>query len=263
MSVATVIGILIIAFLAGMDGILDEWEFQQPLVACTLVGVATGHMTEGIILGGSLQMITIGWMNIGSSVAPDTALASVGAAIFVCGPGQFSVAEGLAVAVPLALIGQWLTRLVRRLIVRVVHFAEDGIRQGHLSRVTQAHLMSLMIQGLRVMLPAGGLLLIPTVWQIAFKTSIPHALTVGLVVGSGFIAVVGYATVINMMATKQLWLFFILGFALAAVKSLNMIALGLIGLGIAIVYVQFNSQQQPPSDGDDDLDDLDQELEDL
>ena len=33
-----------VAFLAGMEGILDEWQFHQPLVACTLIGLVTGHL---------------------------------------------------------------------------------------------------------------------------------------------------------------------------------------------------------------------------
>ncbi len=57
MSAITIILIIIIALLAGMEGILDEFQFHQPLVVCTLIGLVSGHLTEGIILGGSLQMI--------------------------------------------------------------------------------------------------------------------------------------------------------------------------------------------------------------
>ena len=60
MSIISMILVVIVAFLAGMEGILDEFEFHQPLVACTLIGLVTGHLTEGIILGGSLQMIALG-----------------------------------------------------------------------------------------------------------------------------------------------------------------------------------------------------------
>lgn len=41
MSPITVLLVIIVAFLAGMEGILDEWEFHQPLVACTLIGLVT------------------------------------------------------------------------------------------------------------------------------------------------------------------------------------------------------------------------------
>ena len=61
MSAITIMLIILVALLAGMEGILDEFQFHQPLVACTLIGLVSGHLSEGIILGGSLQMIALGW----------------------------------------------------------------------------------------------------------------------------------------------------------------------------------------------------------
>src|SRR5699024_11532650 len=75
--------VVIVAFFAGMGGILDELQFHQPLVACTLIGLVTGNLTIGIMLGGSLQMIALGWANIGAAVAPDAALASVASTIIL------------------------------------------------------------------------------------------------------------------------------------------------------------------------------------
>ena len=83
MSIITIILIVVVAFFAGMEGILDEFQFHQPLVACTLIGLVSGHPTEGIMLGGSLQLIALGWANIGAAVAPDAALASVASAIIM------------------------------------------------------------------------------------------------------------------------------------------------------------------------------------
>ena len=77
MSAISIILVIIVAFLAGMEGILDQFEFHQPLVACTLIGLVTGHLKEGVMLGGSLQLMALGWANIGAAVAPDAALASV------------------------------------------------------------------------------------------------------------------------------------------------------------------------------------------
>ena len=55
-SILTVILVLIVALLAGMESILDQFQFHQPIVACTLIGLVTGNLEAGIILGGSLQM---------------------------------------------------------------------------------------------------------------------------------------------------------------------------------------------------------------
>ena len=67
MNAIQMILVVIVAFFAGMGGILDEFQFHQPLVACTLIGLVTGNLTIGIILGGSLQMIALGWANIGGN----------------------------------------------------------------------------------------------------------------------------------------------------------------------------------------------------
>ena len=76
MSVISMVLVVIVAFLAGMEGVLDEFQFHQPLVACTLIGLVTGQLVPCIILGGSLQMIALGWANIGAAVAPDATFCS-------------------------------------------------------------------------------------------------------------------------------------------------------------------------------------------
>lgn len=90
MSVISIILVLIIAFLAGLDGILDQFQFHQPLVSCTLIGLASGHTVAGIMLGGTLQFLALGWANIGAAVAPDVALASTAAAVIMIKGGDFS-----------------------------------------------------------------------------------------------------------------------------------------------------------------------------
>lgn len=81
MSAISMILVVIVAFLAGMEGVLDEFQFHQPLIACTLIGLVTGHLVPCVMLGGSLQMIALGWANIGAAVAPDAALAAVASTI--------------------------------------------------------------------------------------------------------------------------------------------------------------------------------------
>ena len=55
--------LILVAAIAGMGSVLDEAQFHRPLVACTLVGLVLGDVTTGIILGGTLEMLALGWMN--------------------------------------------------------------------------------------------------------------------------------------------------------------------------------------------------------
>ena len=52
MSGISIILVILVAFLAGVEGILDEFEFHQPLVACTLIGIVTGQLGPCLVLAG-------------------------------------------------------------------------------------------------------------------------------------------------------------------------------------------------------------------
>ena len=65
-------------------------------------------LSEGIILGGALQLLALGWANIGAAVAPDAALASVASAIIFIKAGDFSDTGrqiAIATAVTLGTVG--------------------------------------------------------------------------------------------------------------------------------------------------------------
>ena len=51
------------------------------------------------------------------------------------------------------------------------------------------------------------------------------------------VVAVGYAMVINMMANKEVWPFFILGFVIAVFSKLTLLAIGLIGLALTLIYL--------------------------
>ena len=70
--------------------------------------------------------------------------------------------------------------------------------------------------------------------------AIPEVITRGLQIAGGFIVVVGYAMVINMMEAKALMPFFFLGFVIAAFTEFNLVGLGILGLCLAILYIQLN-----------------------
>lgn len=51
-------------------------------------------LKTGIILGGTLELMALGWMNVGLAMAPDTAIASVISTILVITADQ-GIGEGL------------------------------------------------------------------------------------------------------------------------------------------------------------------------
>ncbi len=242
MSVLTMVLIIIIAFFAGMGGILDQFQFHQPIVACTLIGLVSGHLTEGIILGGSLQMIALGWANIGAAVAPDAALAAVASSIIMVlglsgGSTSVPIATAIAVAIPLSVAGLFLTMICRTIAIPIVHFMDKAAERGDIRSLEAWQISGILLQGIRIAIPAAALCIIPASTVTDVLNQMPAWLSNGMAIGGGMVAAVGYAMVINMMSTKETWPFFAIGFVLAAIGQLTLIALGAIGVSLALIYL--------------------------
>ncbi|OKP05729.1 PTS mannose/fructose/sorbose transporter subunit IIC [Xenorhabdus eapokensis] len=256
--------IFIVACIAGMDSILDEFQFHRPLVACTLIGLVLGDMKTGIIIGGTLEMIALGWMNIGAAVAPDAALASIISTILVIAGGQ-DVGAGIALAIPLAAAGQVLTIIVRTLTVGFQHAADKAAENGNLRAISVLHVLALLLQAMRIAIPALVVALSVGTSEVQHMlNSIPQVVTSGLNIAGGMIVVVGYAMVINMMRAGYLMPFFYLGFVTAAFTNFNLVALGVIGIVMAILYIQLSpkyNQSQAAAHAGNTPNDLDNELD--
>ncbi|QYH51376.1 PTS mannose/fructose/sorbose transporter subunit IIC [Liquorilactobacillus hordei] len=239
LNMIQIILVVFVAFLAGMEGILDEFHFHQPVIACTLIGLVTGQLLPCVILGGSLQMIALGWSNIGAAVAPDAALASIASAIILVlgGQGRAGVSSAIAIAIPLAVAGLLLTIITRTLATGIVHFMDNAAKEGSFKKIEFWQIVAICMQGLRIAIPAALILALGAGPVKAMLGAMPSWLTGGLSIGGGMVVAVGYAMVINMMASREVWPFFILGFVFAAVSEITLIGLGAIGVSIALIYL--------------------------
>ena len=259
MNTLQLILLVIVAAIAGMGSVLDEAQFHRPLVACTLVGLVLGDLQTGIILGGTLEMLALGWMNVGAAMAPDAALASVISAILVI-VGKQSIGAGIAVAIPIAAAGQVLTIFVRTITVFFQHLADKYAEKANTRGIEMCHIAGLLLQAIRVAVPAAIVgMLAGTDAVNAALAAIPPVITRGLQVSGGFIVVVGYAMVINMMNIKSLMPFFFIGFLIAAFTNVNLIGFGAIGVICAIFHIQSiaNQSRVAVAGGSDDIDDSD------
>ena len=298
-----IILVTLVAFVAGMASVLDERQFHRPLVACTLTGIAMGSPTIGIMVGGTLELIALAWMNVGAAMAPDAALAStvstVVAVIFVHqGVAQGdAINQAVTVAVLVAAAGQGLTIFVRTIAIFFAHQADRFAEQANYRGIAIMHFTALGLQGLRVAVPTAAVAILANGEAVrGTLDSIPKVITEGLNIAGGFIVVVGYAMVINMMKARKLMPFFFLGFIFAtfattvggsasigdhskgidkwvidlAPNGATLVALGILGACLAVIYVQLNPEfhdsvrlpAASPAAGGGSSSDLDDDLDD-
>lgn len=245
---------------AGMGAILDETQTHRPLISATMIGIILGIPVEGIIIGGTLELIALAWSNIGAAIAPDTAIASIVAVILAKVSGDMDPLTVISIAIPVATVGMVLAIFARTITVAFQHMADRAGERGDLDALNWIHLGALLVQALRVAIPVIFVAIIAnaSVVQDALQ-AIPKVITDGLSIAGGMMAVIGYAMVINMMKARHTMPFLFLGFVVATFTSYNLIALGIIGVVIALVYLQlspkFNkSSQVVVASASDDLD---------
>ena len=241
LPVGSIILIFIWSAVAGMGSVLDEWQTHRPLIACAVTGLILGDPTTGVILGGTLELIAIGWMNIGAAQSPDSALASVISTILVV-VGHQDIQVGIAIALPVAAAGQVLTVIARTSTVFFQHASDVQVEKANYGAIVILHFTALVVQALRVAIPSTIIAAFVSPDMVsAMLSAIPEVITGGLAVAGGFIVVVGYAMLLNMMNVKRLMPFFFLGFLLGAyLTGISLLAWGGIGAALAIIYVQLD-----------------------
>lgn len=281
-STIQIILVTIVAFVAGLGSVLDERQFHRPLVACTLTGLALGQPTLGIVVGGTLELIALGWLNVGAAMAPDAALASTVSTVIAVasmdgdGGTKAAIDAAIGVAVPLAVAGQALTIFVRTIAVFFAHQSDRYAKQANYRGIVVMHFTALALQGLRVAIPTAIVASLASGDAVNKALgAIPDVITKGLGIAGGFIVVVGYAMVINMMKARKLMPFFFLGFVFATFATtiagkgsvsdpqgagdmanwvlqvmptgVTLVGLGIVGACLAVIYTQLNPEFAKPA----------------
>lgn len=119
---------------------------------------------------------------------------------------------------------------------------DAAAKEGNFRKVEFWHIIAICMQGLRIAIPAILIVAVGAGPVRSMLEAMPTWLTDGLAIGGGMVVAVGYAMVINMMATREVWPFFAIGFVLATVSEITLIGLGAIGVALALIYIALSKQ---------------------
>ena len=105
---------ILVGLVAGYGRIEQSWFGQQmiarPIWLCTLVGLLLGDLKQGVIIGGTLELIWAGVVQIGAAPT-EVVSGSVLASALVITSG-LTVEEGVALAIPVALLASVMNTFI-------------------------------------------------------------------------------------------------------------------------------------------------------
>lgn len=242
---------IIQAILLGLLGGLGIWDgrvmgmcmIDRPLVLGPLVGLILGDLQTGIIIGASLELVMMGIVGIGSATPPDTVSGSILATVFAI-TAKLDVSAAVALALPIATLGQLVGILCRTLNGYFIHNADKAAEAGDYNGVDRALWSGAILFFVAYfLLVFTGALLGSTVIG-AFVDMIPVSVINGFKVASGMLPALGIAILMQLLFSKKNAAFFFAGWAITALLGVNTVGAAVIGTTIAYVIFQYTTDKK-------------------
>lgn len=234
----------VLAGLLNMESRIGQFQFTQPLVSASLVGLILGDLPMGVTIGITLQLMWMGIVGIGASTPPDIVLGSVIATSMAILTGQ-GLEVALALAVPVSLVGQSVNIFVYTMTSGLVHWAERRVEKGDLDGPAKANLMGMIFLFLK-----GFLLVFPAIYYgvdfvngVAAK--IPPVLSTGLSAAGGMLPALGFGMTLSMVGMPALFPYFFIGFVVSTFLKVPLVGIAAAGVAIAFLHDYFLHKDEP------------------
>ena len=247
-SAIQIILVFVWVFIIAIDQFDLLESLYQPIVSGAVIGAILGDLKTGLIVGGTYQLMTIGNMPVGGAQPPNAVIGGVMAVVFAIASGlEPEAAVGLAV--PFALIGQYMVTLLFTVMSPVMSVADKMAEKGNVKGIRTINLLAMGALGLLFAIVCtiglvGGAAL-GNVLTGAFD-KVPWLMT-GLGAAGGMMRFVGFATLLRIMLSNEHWGIYFVGFALATIIGYipglggsALLLIAFVGIALAINDFQTN-----------------------
>lgn len=237
--------------LVNVVGVIDSrligrQNIGRPLILSTLAGLVLGDIHTGIVLGASLELISMGFVAIGAAGPPDMQIGSVIATSFAI-ISNSSTETALTLAIPIAVAAEFLGILMRIIIAQFSHVADKAIDEGNFKKTRIIHIgWSFTLNSLVYFIPVFLTIYFGAGIVKDVVDAIPDFITTGLSVAGNLLSALGFAMLLSTMLSKKLFPYFLFGFLVVAYSHLDLIGLTLFAgiLAFVIDKVTFGQKKE-------------------
>lgn len=260
-SIIQILAVFIVTFIVAIDQFSFLESLYQPIVTGMVIGLILGDLQTGLIVGGTYQLMTIGNMPIGGAQPPNAVIGGIMATVLAISIG-LNPTVAVAAAIPFALLGQYGVTLIFSLMSPVMTVADKYAEKADDKGIARINYLAMLGLGLIfativTLFFVGGATFGQTVVD-----AIPVWLMTGLSAAGKMMRYVGFAILLKVMMSKDMWGFYFFGFALAVIvmaTSLSgsaLLILALIGFALAFwdfqIQVKFKNTAISTDGGDED-----------
>ena len=241
-NVLQIILVFVWAFIIGIDQFDLTEALYRPIVSGAVVGLILGDLKTGLAVGAAYELMSIGSMPIGGAQPPNAVIGGIMAVVFAIGSGLDTNAA-LGLAIPFALVGQNLVTLLFTVMSPMMSVADKMAAKGDHKGIVRLNWLAMGILGLSFAIVCtigmiGGSALGGAI--TALFEAAPWVMK-GLSTAGGMMCLVGFATLLRIMMSADLWPIYLVGFAMAlaltnvaGIAGNAMLLLVFIGIALAL-----------------------------
>lgn len=235
-----------ITFIAAIDQFSFLESLYQPIVLGPVIGAILGNVEVGLTVGATYQLMTIGNMPVGGAQPPNAVIGGIMATVFAISSG-FEPTAAVAAAIPFALLGQYGVTLTFTIMSPLMTKADAMAAKADARGIEKLNYFAMALLGLLFALVVLLFFVAGASFGEYLTKVIPASLMAGLSAAGGMMRFVGFAILLKVMISKELWGYYFAGFAVAnivgSISSLGGSALLLIAfIGFAVAYADYQVQ---------------------
>lgn len=241
---------ILLVFLVTFVAAIDQFNFleslYQPIVMGPVIGAILGNVEVGLTVGATYQLITIGNMPVGGAQPPNAVIGGIMATVLAITSG-LEPTVAAATAIPFALLGQYAITITFTLMSPLMTKADNYAHEANPAGIRKLNYFAMGLLGLLFSIVVLVFFFAGATFGQTLADKIPDWLMNGLSTAGGMMKFVGFAILLKVMMSKELWGFYFAGFGLAiivaSVGNLGSSALLILALiGFAIAYWDYQIQ---------------------
>lgn len=241
---AVVMGLMYWVARGMIGGYFAFFFIASPIVVGVVAGLIYGDLKQGLIIGGGIAAAFAGIIAPGGNLPTDSALAATTVIPIALATG-LSAEQAIAFAVPMGLVGSFVTNLRKMINVVFVHRADKCAENGDSAGLMRCAVIYPPIIELPLLfLPVFLVVMFGQDAMLAFMNSVPTWVMHGLEVAGGVMSAIGFALIMNMIGKPKMIPYTIIGFILVKAMGLNNITAGLMAGCAAFLVVMAKREKR-------------------
>jgi mannose PTS system EIID component len=241
---------IIVALLTwGVSAAFPMWlrwafHFGGPIVAGFIYGLLFNDLAYGLAVGANVMMAYMGLVAIGGSVPSDLSIAGyLGVAMTMLAKQPPEV--GLTIATTLGTMGMIAQNAKMSLNSIWVHKADEYAAQGNTRGMKLMNVVaSQIIPFTLIAIPSFLAVYLGAPALESFLATVPVQVINVLVLAGKMLPALGLGMLFQQMYKKPILPYFIIGFVLVSYLQLNVMAVSLIGLALALLHWNFTKVEE-------------------